>query len=158
MIYFLFQSESQVDDSNIVISPTSSATSIMVNENDSPCLSTVPEPRPERNSKRKATSLADEVLRKVSEQLDAASEDKFDITAKHFANKLRSLSPETAIVTEKLMSDILFEAQMGNVGRHTKVVLENKQPHESDSLRYHQLEPMQNNTQYCSTFPHTSHN
>lgn len=51
---------------------------------------------------------------KVSQQLNSV-DDNFDISGKNIANKLRALPPETAIVTEKLIGDILFEAQMGRV-------------------------------------------
>ncbi|XP_044750072.1 uncharacterized protein LOC123310586 [Coccinella septempunctata] len=154
-------SESQVDDLNSVMSPTSSeVTNTIVNEKESSitspslCLSSVNAgKKPRRNLKKKYTSLADEVLKKVSQQLSSAEEDKFETSAKNFANKLRSLSPQTAIVTEKLLSDVLFEAQMGNVGRHTKVVLQNTQPQHTETVQYQQLGAMSNNAQqYYSTF------
>lgn len=59
-------------------------------------------------------SIAKEVLEKVSKQIDYI-DDEFDITGKNIATKTKSLSPETAIITEKLLSDILFQVQIGNV-------------------------------------------
>lgn len=53
--------------------------------------------------KRHKVHKADEVLEKVSKQLDYVQEDKFGV------------------------SDIIFEAQMGNVTKRSKMVLQNSQ-------------------------------
>lgn len=69
------------------------------------------------------------MLDKVSKKLD--SEDKFDVTGKNIANKLRDLSGETALMAEKFISDILFEAALGRISRNTKMTLSdnnNQQP------------------------------
>lgn len=60
------------------------------------------------------------VLEKLNKQLDA-SEDKFDFIGKTLAYKLRELPQETAVVTEKLINDIIFEATIGNINKYTKV-------------------------------------
>ncbi|CAH1106906.1 unnamed protein product [Psylliodes chrysocephalus] len=59
-----------------------------------------------------------------STQLNNADDDKLDTSGKNIANKLSTLSPEIAIVTEKLSCDVLFEAQIGNISRYTKVILQ----------------------------------
>ncbi|XP_074030039.1 uncharacterized protein [Leptinotarsa decemlineata] len=50
---------------------------------------------------RPCRSKADEVLEKVSRKLD--SDDKFSVTGKNIANKLRELSGETALIAEKFI-------------------------------------------------------
>lgn len=56
-------------------------------------------------------------------------EDTFDIIGKNIANKLRELPSDIATVTEKLLNDIAFEAQMGNITRQTKVILQETTSH-----------------------------
>jgi hypothetical protein len=43
------------------------------------------------------------------------SEDRFDIFGKHVAHTLRGVDPRQVLVAEKLINDVLFEAQMGNL-------------------------------------------
>ncbi|KAL1488224.1 hypothetical protein ABEB36_015179 [Hypothenemus hampei] len=83
--------------------------------------------------KRKSTNMAEEVLQKISSQLDSTDGDNFDTSAKNIANKLRTLSPETAIITEKLLTDILFEAQMGNITKHTELIVQDTRSQFSQS-------------------------
>lgn len=80
------------------------------------------------NSKRKRKSKidqqADEVLTMVGERLRNSTtkdDDAFDIVGKNVAAKLRILPKETRIFTEKLINDLLFEAEMGNIDRNTKI-------------------------------------
>lgn len=75
------------------------------------------------NQKRKLNK-ADEVLEKVFQQLEYVREDKFDTIGKNLAYKIRGLPPDIAIVTEKLIKDIVFEAQMGSASKHTKITLQ----------------------------------
>lgn len=75
------------------------------------------------NFKRKCNK-AEEVLEKVSKQLDAEKEDQYSVIGKNIAFKLRELPNETRLVTEKIINDILFEAQMGNITRHTRFNLQ----------------------------------
>lgn len=75
------------------------------------------------NFKRKCNK-AEEVLEKVSKQLDIEKEDQYSVIGKNIAFKLRELPNETRLVTEKIINDILFEAQMGNITRHTRFSLQ----------------------------------
>lgn len=79
---------------------------------------------PTRRAKR---SKADEILSKVDEQLDRtpAVEDQFDVIGKNVAHKLRSLAAETAVVSEKLIMDVLFESQLGNVDKFSRIQIYN---------------------------------
>lgn len=51
-----------------------------------------------------------------------AEEDEFDIAGKHFAAGLRSLQPNQRIFTEKLLSDIMFEAKLQNLNRNSVIL------------------------------------
>lgn len=66
------------------------------------------------NFKRKCNK-AEEVLEKVSKQLDVEKEDRYSVIGKNIAFKLRDLPNEAMLVTEKIINDVLFEAQMGNI-------------------------------------------
>lgn len=102
------------EDSDLSTSTASTSTSALVS---TPVLSSSIKKAVRPTLKRKVTK-ADEILDKVAQQLDA-KEDKFDIIGKNLANKLRELPQDIAIITEKLLNDIVFEAQMGNVTRYT---------------------------------------
>lgn len=49
--------------------------------------------------------------------------DDFDIVGKVVANKLRKLFTNTATIAEKIILDILFEAQLGTC-RQTDILIE----------------------------------
>ncbi|GAB6018911.1 hypothetical protein CHUAL_000564 [Chamberlinius hualienensis] len=49
--------------------------------------------------------------------------DEFNIIGENIANKLRKLPHDKMIVAEKLINDILFEAQCGNVNSFTRINL-----------------------------------
>lgn len=71
--------------------------------------------------------MEDTILQKVEKQLDAqCNDDAFDISGKNIAHKLRSLPPDTAVVTEKLIMDILFEAHLGKVDKDSTVKIINQ--------------------------------
>lgn len=42
-------------------------------------------------------------------------EDRYDVIAKGFAMRLRELEKRQRIISEKLINDILFEAEMGSL-------------------------------------------
>lgn len=66
--------------------------------------------------------MCDEVLSTVIQKLNK-DDDQFDIIGKNVAFKLRSLSTEKSIVAEKLINDILFEANVANITNYTKIKL-----------------------------------
>lgn len=73
---------------------------------------------------KKAKTKADQILEKVATALDS-TDDRFVTIGKNFANKLRDLPKETAILAEKFMTDILFEAELGNLTRSSKIKIDN---------------------------------
>lgn len=50
-------------------------------------------------------------------------EDEFDIVGKNVAAKLRQLPPTQRIFAERLINEVLFEAQLGTLTRESGVVL-----------------------------------
>lgn len=57
--------------------------------------------------------------------------DEFDIIGQNFAYKLRGLSKEVKVMSEKFMNDILFEAEIGNINKYTKMSLQQHAPNQS---------------------------
>lgn len=48
-------------------------------------------------------------------------EDEFDAIGRNVAAKLRNMRLEQRIIAEKLLNDILFEAQLGNLSRDSNI-------------------------------------
>ena len=48
---------------------------------------------------------------------DLGKEDMFEITGKNVSSKLRILTMEQKIIAEKLINDVLYEAQLGSLTR-----------------------------------------
>ncbi|XP_014271243.1 uncharacterized protein [Halyomorpha halys] len=61
-----------------------------------------------------------DIVRKGNSQ-QSKDEDEFSIMGKHIANKLRRLSPDVLPVVEKLITDVIFEAQCGNVSQTSRI-------------------------------------
>ncbi|GBP33934.1 hypothetical protein EVAR_23281_1 [Eumeta japonica] len=70
-------------------------------------------------TKRKDESIANEVLESVRDHFKRprpiVTEDRCDIIGKNVAMKLRALDAEQIIVAEKLINDLLFEAEIGHL-------------------------------------------
>lgn len=77
------------------------------------------------SKKRKKNNLCDELLQKVSNRLDQSSLDKDEcsVIAQNVANKLRKLPSDKINIADKLLTDLLFEVQYGNVNQFTRVNL-----------------------------------
>lgn len=78
--------------------------------------------------KRKATKAKDDektlqVMSLVEEKLQSLKpDDSFDVFGKHVANKLRSVSKQQNMIAQKLINDVLFEADMESLTRTFKVL------------------------------------
>ncbi|XP_011496497.1 PREDICTED: uncharacterized protein LOC105361092 [Ceratosolen solmsi marchali] len=71
--------------------------------------------------KRRSEELdASEMLR-VSHNNSIIVEDEFDAIGRNVAAKLRHMRLEQRIIAEKLLNDILFEAQLGNLHRDSSI-------------------------------------
>ncbi|KAK9696726.1 hypothetical protein QE152_g31373 [Popillia japonica] len=89
----------------------------------------------------------------VSERLRNDTDDAFNIFGKNVAVKLRALPKQTKLYTEKLINDLLFEAEMGNVDKNTKIVtLANKSNNLINTNLYI------NNDTMGHVYPHSSYN
>ncbi|XP_060847738.1 uncharacterized protein LOC132927255 [Rhopalosiphum padi] len=73
-------------------------------------------PRAEKSKKNDA-KLTTEVLVSVRDHFKRPKieEDRFDVISKGFAMRLRELEKRQRIIAEKLINDILFEAEMGSL-------------------------------------------
>ncbi len=82
---------------------------------------------------------------RLSNTNETKNEDAFDIFGKNIAFKLRTLPRETKLYTEKLINDLLFEAEMGNVNRNTKIVTNNSATSVITNTNAYQSLPAYNN-------------
>lgn len=78
------------------------------------------------------------------------------MTGKNVANKLRDLPREAALMAEKFISDILFEAALGNIIRSTKMTLSNNEPSQQQSATNPYIQPdfCYQNQQFDGTSSH----
>ena len=58
---------------------------------------------------------------------DLGKEDMFEKTGKNVASKLRILAKEQRIMAEKLINDVLYEAQLGRLTRNSRLIV--NEPH-----------------------------
>ncbi|XP_023311010.1 uncharacterized protein LOC111691845 [Anoplophora glabripennis] len=74
--------------------------------------------------KRSQDSLTNEVLTTVRDHFKRPylQEDRFDIIAKSFAIKLRELDKRQSLIAEKLINDVIFEAELGHLTLQHKCV------------------------------------
>lgn len=76
--------------------------------------------------KRKAVpkeDATDEVLKVVGKTLESLKqEDAFEVFGKHVAHKLRGVASSQNIIAQKLISEILFEAELGALNRQFKII------------------------------------
>ncbi|GFR58525.1 protein stand still [Elysia marginata] len=86
--------------------------------------------QPKKALKRKAatpTSDNDELLTIAREKLrkprTLPAEDQFDNFGKMMAQKLRDLPRDQRIIAEKLFSEVMFEAELGNLIRQSTLTL-----------------------------------
>ena len=67
---------------------------------------------------------SDEILSIVGQKLqDSRNQDEYDIIGKNVAEKLRKIEPMMKIYAEKLINDVLFEAQLGTLSRESCITV-----------------------------------
>lgn len=74
----------------------------------------------------------DIILQKVEKRLDY--EDEFEVIGKNVANKLKSLSKETRIQTEKIINDVLYYAEIGKINFNTSFSLVQNNPGTQETI------------------------
>ncbi|XP_042888241.1 uncharacterized protein LOC122263720 [Penaeus japonicus] len=81
------------------------------------------EARPQKRLNEEPTNQA---LILMAERLHGnEAEDDSDITGRHIASKLRILSQGQRIYAERLIAEVLFEAQLGNLSRECRLLVKN---------------------------------
>jgi len=78
------------------------------------------------------------VLSLVNDRLqDLGKEDMFEITRKNVASKLRILTKQQRIITEKLINDVLYEAQLGSLTRNSRLIANAPHGYTSPTVHSH---------------------
>ncbi|XP_013188432.2 probable serine/threonine-protein kinase DDB_G0271682 isoform X5 [Amyelois transitella] len=75
-----------------------------------------------RSTESTKTFFTDEVIDKIGRSI-SMSMDRWDHSAKSWAGTLRCLPKDQQIFAEKLINDVLFEAQMNSLRRESRVVV-----------------------------------
>lgn len=84
-----------------------------------------------KRSKKNHLEECDSILSVIGKQLTESiskPNNKFDLIGKTWANKLSEINKEQIIHAEKLIDDVLFEAQLGNLNRHCTLSIRPNQP------------------------------
>ncbi|XP_043259988.1 uncharacterized protein LOC143347248 [Colletes latitarsis] len=71
--------------------------------------------------RRKSEEAESTELLKLSHNNSFVMEDEFDAIGRNVAAKLRNMRLDQRIIAEKLLNDILFEAQLGNLHRDSNI-------------------------------------
>jgi len=109
--------------------------------------------QPLRNKSKRKKDPCEELLETVNNKLQDEKNDEFDVIGQNVAHKLRNLPREVKIISEKFINDILFESEMGNINKYTKMLLQQCQPLEP--LRTFQLHtPYETHTSLQSQSSH----
>ena len=114
-----FQRENTEDFSNADEEYTSNSVSTDNNEARSTSSNNSSRPPKPCKTKRTDESIANEVLQSVRDHFkrprSLVTEDRCDIIGKNVAMKLRALEAKQILVAEKLINDLLFEAEIGHL-------------------------------------------
>lgn len=74
------------------------------------------------DAENRALELMDLVEEKLHRSGNTRKEDKYDLFGKYIADKLRSMDPTQSKFAERLISEVLFEAEMGTINRDHKLI------------------------------------
>nr|CAH7753324.1 unnamed protein product [Callosobruchus chinensis] len=85
----------------------------------------LPTSRPNLAKKRKSEELTNDVLVSVRDHFKkpVAQDDRYDLMGKSFAMRIRALEKREALIVEKRINDLLFEAEMGMLNPHSSELL-----------------------------------
>ncbi|KAG5873808.1 hypothetical protein JTB14_024124 [Gonioctena quinquepunctata] len=109
------------------------------------------------NRKKKVSSNNNEtaeVMTKISKRLDSFQEDSHDRYGKHVADRLRAVHPDQVKFAMKLISDVLYEADLLSLDRHSKIVAGECQqnPNQLQPVPTQQYISQHSRTQYIPDF------
>lgn len=76
-----------------------------------------------RNKSKRKIDMCEQISENVNKKLQNDSSDEFDIIGQNIAHKLRKLPKDVKLITEKMINDVLFEAEIGNINMATKLSL-----------------------------------
>ncbi|XP_060536073.1 uncharacterized protein LOC132708013 [Cylas formicarius] len=124
------------EDSEILSRPTSS-------------VSFTPTTSKKKKSPEDSTGI---LISRACTQLEK-KEDQFDTIGKNIASKLRNLPHEQRIYAEKIINDVLFEAELGCLNRNYKLVQEPAATNSNCMEASRQLMPIQSTQEltFCAT-------
>lgn len=97
--------------------------------------------------KRQARSTDDklmDIMTKAEKQLESINaDDSFDRYGKHIADRLRQVSPQQIKFVQKLIGDVLFEAEMESLNKNFRIVDvgENKEIHFRSPTSHYEKQP-----------------
>lgn len=87
------------------------------------------------------------IIGKRLKETNTNPEDKFDIIGKIWAYKLREVNNEQRIHAEKIINDVIYEAELGNLNRYCTLSV-----HTNESY-FHTSTPIQPSARYQSHRP-----
>lgn len=92
-----------------------------------PCSSTSQTSEQLSKAPKRRINKCDEVLDVIGKRLSEPSTiaDKFTDIGKAWASKLRDLDSQQAVHAEKIINDVFYEAQLGNLNRNCSVQIPN---------------------------------
>lgn len=108
------------------------------------------------NRKKKTASKnneADEVMSKINKKLQSLQEDSHDRFGKHVADRLRALHPDQLKFAMKLISDVLFEADILSLNRYSKIMTEDRHLFPQQSQRETRQQHFNQYAPPCITIP-----
>ncbi|KAJ3654791.1 hypothetical protein Zmor_013954 [Zophobas morio] len=87
---------------------------------------------PSNASSQKKKRRKEDLSESFTEQ--RIDEDEFDLLGRLYANKLRKLERAQRIYAEKIINDALFEAQLGSLNRHCRLVTAESRNYDRESI------------------------
>lgn len=90
-------------------------------------------PKRIRQSSSEQIALTNEVLLSVKDHFKRprTQEDRFDVYGKNVAMKMRDLAKLQRILAEKIINDVLSEAEMGNLSASHRLICQTQPQHQS---------------------------
>ena len=131
----MFQCEESDNHSDLSFSTSSSTSTVSTSTGLNDCAN-----QRTPNRKRKIPSSKEsttKVMTMIGDKLQSLAKDSFDRFGTHVADRLRGTNTNQVKFAMKLISDVLFEADMTSLNRNSKIVSDDEtQSHFSSSTGY----------------------